>query len=141
MYSAPWSPSPHVLNAFNGQVIALDPRTGGVVWQTPLGGNASELRLDVSESLVVVLGWHRLAVLDYATGAIRFQLDVAPNQPMNSTMLVDGGLVYLSFMGSMTCVSLSEQRVLWKNDLPGTGNGAAALGVPGRTIPADLGRR
>lgn len=140
MYNTQWVASPLVVTGFNGHVIALDPKTGAVVWQTTLGGRTYNVRLDVSDQLVVVLGWNELVVLEYATGRIVFRVPVPPNQPSASTMLVDGGLVYLSFLGALTCVSLGEQRVLWHNELPGTRNGPAAIGVPGRSVQADLDR-
>jgi outer membrane protein assembly factor BamB len=140
MYSASWSPSPLVVTAFNGHVIAIDPRTGGVAWQRDLA-ISYDLRLDVGDSLVVALGVKKLVVLEYLSGNVVFELDVPSASPTMTTMLVDGGLVYLSTLGSMTCISLAERRALWSNDLPGTGNGHAAIGVPGRTVQADLGRR
>ena len=125
------APGPLVVTAFNGRVIALEAQTGRVAWQVQQTG---PLRLEVTETRVVAGGGDRLGIFDYATGSVIAQLELSV-----ATLLIAGDRVYVSSSGSLTCVALDTGTILWRNELPGTGYGAAALAVPGHSVQADFG--
>lgn len=125
------APSPLVVTAFNGRVIALEAETGRVAWQVQQTG---PLRLEVTETRVVAGGGERLAIYDYATGTLIARLDMPGH-----TLLVVGDRVFVSSSGSLACVALDSGTIVWRNELPGTGYGAAALAVPGHAVQADFG--
>jgi outer membrane protein assembly factor BamB len=123
------APGPLLVTAFNGRVIALEMQTGRVAWQVQQTG---PLRLEVTETRVIAGGGERLALYDYATGSVIAQLDL-----IVGTLMVVGDRVLVSSSGSLTCVALDTGTILWRNELPGTGYGAAALAVPGHSVQAD----
>lgn len=131
MYRAPLPEPPLVITAFHGGVIALDASTGEPRWRQTMEGEL--IRLHVTSERVIAVGGE-LVALDYASGRVLARLDTA-----GSTLLVVGERAYLSWQGVMTCVALDTYRVLWKNELPGTGYGAAALAVPGMVVQGDGG--
>jgi outer membrane protein assembly factor BamB len=123
------APGPLLVTAFNGRVIALEMQTGRVAWQVQQTG---PLRLEVTETRVIAGGGERLALYDYVTGSVIAQLDL-----IVGTLMVVGDRVLVSSSGSLTCVALHTGTIVWRNELPGTGYGAAALAVPGHSVQAD----
>jgi outer membrane protein assembly factor BamB len=123
------APGPLVVTAFNGRVIALEMQTGRVAWQVQQTG---PLRLEVTETRVIAGGGERLGLYDYVTGSVIAQLDL-----IVGTLMVVGDRVLVSSSGSLTCVALHTGTIVWRNELPGTGYGAAALAVPGHSVQAD----
>lgn len=132
MYRSPSNAPPLVVTAFGGFVVALRTEDGLEEWRQRLGG--ATVRIDVTTERVVAAAGGKIVVLDYATGEIQRTIPVAGEV---STLLVVGSRVLVSQSGVMVCVDLEEGRELWRNELPGTGYGAAAIGVPGRTVQAD----
>jgi outer membrane protein assembly factor BamB len=87
----------------------------------------------VDEHRVIALGAYRMLVLQYTTGEVIANLDAG-----GTTLLVDGDVAYVSASGVVIAVDLVAGEMLWRNELPGTGYGAAALGTPGNTVQGDV---
>lgn len=123
---------PLVVTAFRGVVIAVDTSSGKENWRAELGALGA-VRLHVDEHRVIALGAYRMLVLRYTTGEVIANLDAG-----GTTLLVDGDVAYVSASGVVIAVDLVAGEILWRNELPGTGYGAAALGTPGNTVQADV---
>lgn len=123
---------PLVVTAFRGVVIAVDTRTGKETWRAELGA-LGPVRLHVDEHRVIALGGFKMLVLDYTTGE-----HIANLEAGGTTLLVDGDVAYVSANGVVIAVDLVAGEILWRNELPGTGYGAAALGTPGNTVQGDV---
>lgn len=123
--------SPLVITAFRGLVVAIDAVSGEERWRFDLGGFGA-IRLHVDERRVVGLGT-KLVVLEYATGRL-----VCSSAVSGRTLLVEVDRAYVSASGVLTAVDLSSGEILWRNELPGTGYGAAAVGTPTGVVQGDL---
>ncbi|MBX7193183.1 MAG: PQQ-like beta-propeller repeat protein [Sandaracinaceae bacterium] len=124
--------APVIVTAFRGVVIGVDARTGRELWRADLGG-FGPVRLHVDDRFVVALSKNRMLVIEYETGRVTATLPVS-----GTTLLVDGELAYVSASGVVTAVDLVAGEILWRNELPGTGYGAAALGTPHKTVQGDV---
>ena len=123
---------PLVVTAFRGVVIAVDTSSGRETWRASLGG-VGAVRLHVDEHRVIALGVSKMLVLDYTTGETIARVPVG-----GKTLLVDGDVAYLSDDGVVIAVDLVAGFVLWRNELPGTGYGPAALATPVASAQGDV---
>jgi outer membrane protein assembly factor BamB len=123
---------PLVVTAFRGVVIAVDTASGKEIWRADLGAFGA-VRLHVDEHRVIALGRTKMRVLEYTSGDVIANLEAG-----GTTLLVDGDVAYVSADGVVIAVDLVAGEILWRNDLPGTGYGPAALGTPGNTVQGDV---
>jgi outer membrane protein assembly factor BamB len=124
---------PLLVTAFRGWVLALASDTGREVWRTrpfPEG----LVRLHVDREQVVAAGLGGIVVLSYATGELLQQIQIEGG---TTALLVHGTRAFVSQNGTAIAVDLAAGKELWRNQLPGTGYGAAAIGVPGTVVQAD----
>jgi outer membrane protein assembly factor BamB len=123
-----------VVTAFNGRVLAVRVEDGIEAWSVDVGMlGAGPIRLSVQKRQVIATGPREVFVIEYATGDVRQRIPFRGA----TTMIVDGGIALVSRDGVLACLDLERGIVRWENELPGTGYGAAALGIPGKTIQAD----
>jgi outer membrane protein assembly factor BamB len=85
--------SPPAITPGLPDVYALDARTGAVLWRAPTGIVSGSSAL-ASVGFVYIGAANALDALDPATGAIRWQVQVAPNSAVQSTPVLMSGLVY-----------------------------------------------
>jgi outer membrane protein assembly factor BamB len=132
MYRVSPEAAPLVVMARDHHVIALRTGDGVEQWRHKMRGVS--VRIAVTSHVVVAAGTGEVVVLDYATGAVTRTIAMKGRA---DTLLVAGARAFVSVAGSLSCIDLDAGRELWRTDLPGTGTGAAAIGVPGATAQGD----
>jgi outer membrane protein assembly factor BamB len=94
---------------------ALDTRTGAVLWRAPTG-IVSGSSVVAADGLAYIGAENALDAIDAATGAIRWQVHVAPDCSVQSTPVVSKGLVYFVGDGAYA-VDAATGAVRWHNAL------------------------
>jgi outer membrane protein assembly factor BamB len=139
MYRDPSALPPFVVTLFNERVIALDAETGEVEWSR----DVRAARLLVDEAAVYLVSYDaRVLALDYHTGSDLWSVDCGlptAGGRSSGTILAGASVLFVSFAGMMVCVSKAG-KLLWANELPGTGFGHAAIAIPGAVAQGDYGR-
>ncbi|MDC3962575.1 PQQ-binding-like beta-propeller repeat protein [Polyangium jinanense] len=128
--------APLLVIAFNGYVIAVERRTGKIVWQQEYHEPfAARLLFPLGR---VLLGYHKeLVCLAYTTGEVLWRTAM----PMpTSSIVVDGDEIFVGSGGEAACVDVNTGALLWHHPFKGMGAGAVALGVPGNVAQIDHSR-
>jgi len=127
--------SPLVVASFNGNIVAVQRRTGQVVWQwkhESLGAT----RLLMPPGRVVSASGDEIVCLAYATGALLWRTRV----PLfTDTVLLDGDELIFGEAGKVGCLDVNTGALLWHHPFDGMGQGRVALGVPGNVTQSDAG--
>ena len=126
--------------AFAGRVFGIDARTGERRWEHRIGGALAggEIELLVEGDRIFAKGsGPTLALLEYPTGRLVGQLELPGTYHGRSTMLLEGGLLFVASRGEITCVRAADAAVVWHDPMKGKGIGSVALAFPGRMRQAD----
>lgn len=128
--------APLLVIAFGGNVIAVERRTGKVVWQQQQQEPfAARLLFPPGR---VLLGYHKeLVCLAYASGQELWRTAVPT--PVGS-IVVDGDEIFFGAVGEAGCVDVNTGALLWHHPFRGMGSTAVALGVPGNVAQIDHSR-
>jgi len=128
--------APLLVLAFGGHVIAVERRTGKVVWrQQHYEPYTARLLFPPGR---VLLAYHKdLVCLAYANGQVLWQTAVPT--PTDS-IVVDGDEIFFGAVGEAACVDVNTGALLWHHPFPGMGTTAVALGVPGNVAQIDRAR-
>lgn len=94
---------------------ALDTHTGAVMWRAPTGIVSGSSAVEAA-GLVYIGGDNGLDALDAATGAIRWQVQVAHDGAVQNTAVVSKGIVYFVGDGAYA-VDAATGAVRWHNAL------------------------
>jgi outer membrane protein assembly factor BamB len=135
--AAPPPPVPPILiTAFNGYVVALDPRTGAIAWELPERLYGATPRLYVTATYSLVLGGGYLACFDTQSGHLHWRAET-----FGVTLLYPGGdLIFSAAYGEVECFAIRTGQRLWHQEFKGKGHAPVALGVPGVVAQLDQGR-
>ena len=137
MYRNADSDPSFVVTAFNGHVVLLDAGTGSERWRARIASVASgSVRVQLREHDVIALCGGTIVALTLADGSERWRAELGGHP--HSSMLCVGERAFVSSLGALTCVDLAQGQILWRNELPGTGYGHAAIAVPGGAVQADI---
>lgn len=127
--------APLLVVAFGGNVIAVERRTGKLVWQQKHEAYAVRLLFPPGR---VLLGYHKeLACLVYTTGQVLWRTAVPV---ATDTIVVDGDEIFFGAVGEACCVDVNTGALLWHHPFKGMGATAVALGVPGNVAQIDQSR-
>lgn len=120
--------------AVQGTLVAVDRWSGQVQWRAAVkGGGDGVPDLAIAAGRVFAAApMGQLTCLDYATGRILWHAERQLSQ--RTTLLVEGGQVFLSEVGLIECFSL-EGAPLWRHESPFRGH--AAMAVLGASRAAD----
>lgn len=150
MYRNAPSPSPLLVTAADGIVVAHDRSSGQRVWRFEVEGRKENLakvtRCLVEQERVLALACRMratgfmgsadsfavLVCLDYASGRLVWRQEVGVGLNVGfytSTMLVDSGQVFVSHGAALVAFSLETGAVLWKQPVEGAGEGPRTIGV------------
>jgi len=128
--------APLLVSAFNGYVVAIERRTGKLVWQQQ-HHEPYTARLLFPPGRVL-LGYHKeLVCLAYMTGQVLWRTDVPTS---TNSIVVDGDEIFFGAAGEVGCVDVNTGALLWHHPFPGMGATAVALGVPGNVAQIDHSR-
>jgi outer membrane protein assembly factor BamB len=133
-FREPEGPRP-VIMTIGGRILAIEPRSGEVQWEYPIGGGGYPTTLLVTDTKVYACCPPRVVCLEYPTGAEAWTSVVTSGAV--ATLLLDGGVLYVAAKGELDCFN-SEGGRLWHNPLKGKGTGATALGVPGNVMQGEF---
>lgn len=137
MYRQDAAPDNSILvTAFNSQLFGVDRATGEIRWSVvkELGDDLYEIAIE--GDVIIVASKERLGFVDYLTGKVHAIVPIEGHWVRRPTMVVDGGFVYISRDGDLTCFTTHGQRV-WQQPFKGLGNGPMTIGVPGNIRQAD----
>ena len=128
--------APLLVIAFNGYVIAVERRTGRLVWQQQYHEPYMARLLFAPER--VLLGYHKeIVCLAYATGQVLWRTTVPT---WIDSIVVDGDEIFFGAGGEAGCVDVNTGTLLWHHPFKGMGATAVALGVPGNVAQIDRSR-
>jgi len=128
--------APLLVIAFNGYVIAVERRTGRLVWQQQYHEPYMARLLFAPER--VLLGYHKeIVCLAYATGQVLWRTTVPT---WIDSIVVDGDEIFFGAGGEAGCVDVNTGALLWHHPFKGMGATAVALGVPGNVAQIDRSR-
>ncbi|MDC3962577.1 PQQ-binding-like beta-propeller repeat protein [Polyangium jinanense] len=126
--------APLLVITFGGNVIAVERRTGKIVWQQQYH-SPFPARLLFPPGRVL-LGYQReLVCLAYTTGQLLWRTTV-PTSTAGS-IVVDGDEIFFGGGGEAACVDVNTGALLWHHPFKGMGAWAVALGVPGNVAQID----
>jgi outer membrane protein assembly factor BamB len=111
-----------------GVVVALDPGTGALLWQTPVGHHENDDLIELSGPTVVAPGPYGGVITPPATaGGVIYAVSVdAPTRYVpNETSYFAAELGQAP--GEMTAIDAHDGAVKWTIDLPGDPFGAATV--------------
>jgi outer membrane protein assembly factor BamB len=128
--------APLLVLAFNGYVVAVERRTGKLVWKQQYHEPYMARLLFAPER--VLLGYHKeLVCLAYATGQVLWRTTVPT---WIDSIVVDGDEIFFGAGGEAGCVDVNTGALLWHHPFKGMGSTAVALGVPGNVAQIDRSR-
>jgi outer membrane protein assembly factor BamB len=127
-------PPPVLVAAFGGRMYGIDPPTGRILWERELDIAGNPATLLLTPDTIFAASYSNLVCLRYPTGDVLWT--TAKRTVGRSTMLLEGGLIFVGTAGEMECFSLTGQS-LWHEKFKGKGVGEVALGVPGNVAQAD----
>ncbi|MET0452311.1 MAG: WD40 repeat domain-containing protein [Mycobacterium sp.] len=122
-------------------VVAYDPGTGTQLWRVDRSTIMSSL-FDPSGRLLLITGPGNVQAMDSASGALRWSLDLSPNQGVNKCIFSSDGQLFLLLGGSEAAVcDGSTGSLLWRyGPLPvGQGIFAAAISPDRARIALSIG--
>ena len=125
---------PLVVVAFSGAVVAIERRTGNVVW-TYKHESSHLARMMFPPGRVVLAYGNDLVALDYATGVMMWTNKEVPSS--GKTVLIDHDQIFLGSAGQLSCVDANTGAVLWHHPFDGMGDDDPAIGVPGNVAQVD----
>ena len=135
MYRHLEPPAPLLVLSFGGNVIAVERRTGRLVWQQK--HEAYTARLLFPPGRVLLAYYKELLCLAYANGQVLWRTAVPT--PTDS-IVVDGDEIFFGAAGEAGCVDMTTGALLWHHPFKGMGATAVALGVPGNVAQIDQSR-
>ncbi|MDC0742960.1 outer membrane protein assembly factor BamB family protein [Polyangium mundeleinium] len=128
--------APLLVLAFGGYVIAVERRTGKLVWQQQYHEPYTARLLFAPGR--VLLGYHKeLVCLAYTTGQVLWRTAVPTS---TDSIVVDGDEIFFGAVGEAGCVDVNTGALLWHHPFTGMGTSAVALGVPGNVAQIDRSR-
>ncbi|MDI3291574.1 PQQ-binding-like beta-propeller repeat protein [Polyangium sp. 15x6] len=127
--------APLLVLAFGGHVLAVERRTGKVVWKQK--HEPYLVRLLFAPERVLLGYGKELVCLAYETGQVLWQTSVPV---WIDSILVDGNEIFFGAVGEAGCVDVNTGALLWHHPFTGMGTSSVALGVPGNVAQIDRAR-
>lgn len=125
-----------LISAFNGKVFAVERGTGNIRWTVALERWGAEIELQVSGGVVIACCTQQLAFIEYSSGRLLRQVELAGKNPGRPTLLVDGEQLLVGRNGEVVCYTQGGDWV-WTQSFSGQGYGSVALAFPGNARQAD----
>jgi outer membrane protein assembly factor BamB len=126
--------SPLLVAAFGSHVVGIERRTGRRAWHWQSPHATYWTRVTVHAELVVTGANNYAACLAYGTGHLFWQVEIPIAA---STLLVDGGELYVASAGEIACLDLRTGAVIWHDPFKGFGVGSVSFGFPGNAAQVD----
>ncbi len=110
----------------------FDPRTGRTLHDYPIPGGTLMSPSVVGGRIYAVSQAGLFVAVDQATGSVLTQIPTPANQPVATSVLVEGSRAYFADRKSLlVAVDLDAQRVAWRKTLPGQGGGGVFQDLAG----------
>ena len=113
----------NLLIGIKGTVLAVDPASGAIVWQTPLRGHGF-VNVLLQDGRLFATTHGTVFRLDAATGAIAWQTAVGSDFV---NVVLEGGQLFAACMGELYCLDPATGEIRWKNELKGMGFGLITI--------------
>ncbi len=121
--------------AFGGRVFGLEPSSGAVIWENPMGTHG-DVEILIHRGRVYATDGLSLRCFDYRTGASFGGTEIPDQYPGRPSMVIERDQIFIGSEGEVTCFDLNGQR-LWSQGFKGKGVGRVTLGFPGNVRQAD----
>ena len=106
-----------------GTVLAVEPASGKVVWQSALHGKGFvNVLLQGGQLFATTHG--EVFRLNPATGAVAWQTSVGSDFV---NVALEGGQLFAACMGELYCLDPATGEIRWKNELKGMGFGLTSI--------------
>ena len=126
---------PVLVLALNGRVLGLQVTDGKLLWEHQIGSHGEVELLSTGDRIYATDG-RNLYAFRYPDGEQLLALGLPGAYFGRSTMVVEGGRLFVATRGEISCFTL-EGQLLWHDGLQGRGVGSVALGFPGNLRQAD----
>lgn len=127
---------PILVTAFNRRLFGIDRATGEIRWSVIREiGDDQIYEIAIDGDIVIAASSTQIGFVDYLSGKVHAIVPIG-GDARRPLMVVDGGFLYITTTGQLTCFTTRGQLV-WNQPFKGHGYGPMALGLPGNIRQAD----
>lgn len=101
-------------------VMAVDPETGGTLWNHPTVGEVMPTPALWNGLLYATTGGANLRAIDPETGKLAWKLKLPGWVSMSSPAVTDDGMLYVGTMDAVVGVDLEQKKIAWRHDETGS---------------------